>query len=901
MKKKVLLVLLPALALALGSCTGNSSDADDDDEETSQVTPGGDIDPAEFGTKDSPLTIAQAKALLDKLDPEKTGETYLGQRVYVAGKVSANAAKENNKFSYAYIEDKTAGDFSLNYFVLDGSITGNYDAKNSMKDKMVVASGFACIFKDSKGVYKYELTSPKDSEEQAKIESIRDPGVLPDFNPGTEAAPLTVSQAIDQIDNHTEARTSGVADMYVAGKVKSNNAWSKGEGYSNIDFVITDGEKDFTVFRATELPGYSTAEAEAIVAGALVGMNAVVKAPAYYYSQGKIYETAANPDVLSLAFPAATSVEFTQSTYDAYINAEVDLDNLVRLLPAGSVGSYEFNVPEGIGSFNPTTNVYTMPSSAQEFDVQVRLVGAADWNEGKLHFNVTVPEGDAITSITVSPSSLTFTEGGAAQNLTAVTDPVSSSSNHVEWVFADGEADDVVSLDFASNERVCAVTPLKAGTTKVVARVSENHDVKIETPISITVEAALTPLSGITAAGMSVVADGVVVVKTGKNMLVDDGTGAIVCYNSSASWTFNEGDRVHIEGTSAQRNGGVQLSNPTVTAKANEVVPTTASPLTEATAAEYLADYTADESSVVFGPQGRVSFRTGTISYSSDIAMWEFGTVQMESALYKTASMASGKVYDVEGYITSFYKSGETRYLCVAIMSAVEYIAPGKISSITADTVNLTVGGSSAQITCVTVGDPEATYTYDTSAEGIVNVSATGEVSPVTAGEVTVTVTNNYSETATILFYVYPAGGPTELSLTNLGTNFTDTSTSNHEGTFVVHGYSFSYFGKKQGNAVFVPKQADGGYFYNTSELPKDIDSIIVYTNSGAAAGGSYTVAFSDTAPTGKFTTGASSQSMDGGATSSAYSCSVNNARYFCIYMGNAKNGQVLSVKINFK
>ncbi|MCR5332431.1 MAG: hypothetical protein K6E11_00160 [Bacilli bacterium] len=491
MKKKVLLVLLPALAMALGSCTGNSSDAaDDDDEETSQVTPGGDIDPAEFGTKDSPLTIAQAKALLDKLDPEKTGETYLGQRVYVAGKVSANAEKADGKYSYAYIEDKTAGDFSINYFVLDSGITGDYSAKNSMKDKMVVASGFACIFKDSKGAYKYELTSPKDSEEQAKIESIRDPGVLPDFNPGTEAAPLTVSQAIDQIDNHTEARTSGTADMYIAGKVKSNNAWSKGTGYSNIDFVITDGAKDFTVFRATELPGYTTEQAEAIAANALVGMDAVVKAPAYYYSKSSIYETAANPDVLSLGFPAATSVEFKQESYDAYINAEVDLDNLVNLLPAGSVGTYEFDIPAGVGSFDSTTNVYTMPSSAQEFDVGVKLTGAAE-NADTLHFVVTVPEGDAITSITVSPASLTFTEGGDAQNLTAVTDPVSSESNHVEWAFVEGEDDDVVSLNYSANERVCVVTPLKAGTTKVIARVQENNDVK-SSQISITVNEDLS-------------------------------------------------------------------------------------------------------------------------------------------------------------------------------------------------------------------------------------------------------------------------------------------------------------------------------------------------------------------------------------------------------------------------
>ena len=136
------------------------------------------------------------------------------------------------------------------------------------------------------------------------------------------------------------------------------------------------------------------------------------------------------------------------------------------------------------------------------------------------------------------------------------------------------------------------------------------------------------------------------------------------------------------------------------------------------------------------------------------------------------------------------------------------------------------------------------------------------------------------------------------ISLTNLGTNISSTSTSNHNGTFTASGYTFAYFGKKQGSAVFVPKQADNGYFYNTTAMPGDIESIVITTNTGAAGSAGYAIAFSATAISGKYTTGGISQTLGADATSEAYECSVSGAKYFCIYMSNTKNGQVLNLSI---
>ena len=138
------------------------------------------------------------------------------------------------------------------------------------------------------------------------------------------------------------------------------------------------------------------------------------------------------------------------------------------------------------------------------------------------------------------------------------------------------------------------------------------------------------------------------------------------------------------------------------------------------------------------------------------------------------------------------------------------------------------------------------------------------------------------------------------LNLNNLGSGFTNTSSSNHTGTFTVSGYSFAYYGKKQGNAAFVPKSADSGYFYNTTAIPGDIVSLTITTSDTAAGSAGYAVAYSSSSISSRYTTGGTSQTLNASTTSSAYTCSVSGARYFCVYMSNAKNGQVLNLSITY-
>lgn len=139
------------------------------------------------------------------------------------------------------------------------------------------------------------------------------------------------------------------------------------------------------------------------------------------------------------------------------------------------------------------------------------------------------------------------------------------------------------------------------------------------------------------------------------------------------------------------------------------------------------------------------------------------------------------------------------------------------------------------------------------------------------------------------------------ITLDNLGTGLT--STSNEElSTTVVGDYTLNYLqGKKQNNAILLAKGTNGGtsFISNKTPIPGAIQSVTVYINTGAAGKATYHCAFSTTECTSKYVTGSTAVNITGG-NSKKYTCSVENASYFCVSLGNNNNGQVLKLVIEY-
>lgn len=420
MKRKALLVLLPALAMALAGCNGSSSA--DDDEETSEqgsgaVLPEG-VTEADFGTLSAPVTIANAKALLDKLDPNKGGETFAGYRLYVKGIVSANAeySSQYGNYSYAYIADETAGDFSINKFIVASGVSGDWTAKNSMNGKEVVASGYACIYTDKNGNHKYEITSLQDAEkdeDKAQVHSIAEPPMPTDVNYGTLENPLSVSEAITEI-NKFPAKTTD-QPLYVTGTVKSNTAYDT--QYNNLDIVITDGENDFTLFRVTAIPGMTISE---VGENGLVGATVIAHAVSTYYSQASKYETNANPTLDVFSLPAS-DVEF--STHSINLNTQspaedLDLSQYVNFLPAGAQPAevvYAIVTEDSPVTINSETGVLDLTAVESDGSVVVSVTITGTAKTDSMTVNYTVPQAGQITSFALSSEAEEFFFNGTEE------------------------------------------------------------------------------------------------------------------------------------------------------------------------------------------------------------------------------------------------------------------------------------------------------------------------------------------------------------------------------------------------------------------------------------------------------------------------------------------------------
>lgn len=149
---------------------------------------------------------------------------------------------------------------------------------------------------------------------------------------------------------------------------------------------------------------------------------------------------------------------------------------------------------------------------------------------------------------------------------------------------------------------------------------------------------------------------------------------------------------------------------------------------------------------------------------------------------------------------------------------------------------------------------------------------------------------------------------PTALLFEGVGAGFPAAVSESVDTTEIIETYSaneytFNYLQCKKQNssapyAIFMTKNVDA-FVSNHTEVPGSITSVELFANSGASGSATYDVAFGTT----EFTTataGIGAVNITGG-NSHTYTSNVSDAKFFCITLGAAYNGQLIKIVVNYE
>lgn len=111
--------------------------------------------------------------------------------------------------------------------------------------------------------------------------------------------------------------------------------------------------------------------------------------------------------------------------------------------------------------------------------------------------------------------------------------------------------------------------------------------------------------------------------------------------------------------------------------------------------------------------------------------------------------------------------------------------------------------------------------------------------------------------------------------------------------------YTLNYLqGKKHDKSILLAKRT-GAFISNKTPIPGKIKSIKVYINTGASSKATYFCAFTSSECLKAYNQGCTAVNIAGGQ-NHTFTNTTDGATYFCISLGNANNGQVLSVEITY-
>lgn len=227
---------------------------------------------------------------------------------------------------------------------------------------------------------------------------------------------------------------------------------------------------------------------------------------------------------------------------------------------------------------------------------------------------------------------------------------------------------------------------------------------------------------------------------------------------------------------------------------------------------------------------------------------------------------------------------------------SITYVAGGEVTNYT---ITYDANGGSGEMEDTVSPNPAVAACSFTAPEGKVferwNTSADGNGDDYAVGA---------TPGADLDLFAIWMDAPTCVTLTNIGSDIGSTASADLQTVDVVDSltsetYTLNYVQcKKQGSAMLMTKNVNP-LISNHTTIPGNIISVEVFINSGAAGGTTYDVAFGASEFT-VATAGVGAVNITGG-NSHVFDCDVADARYFCITLGNANNGQVLGVTINYE
>ena len=221
------------------------------------------IEPSGTGTEADPFNVAGVIEYVSGLGADVVSPKDVYFKGYVTSITEAYGTQYGNA-TFEMSDTEDGGNKFLCYRVLyyDKSKYSDTSAPNIKEGSLVVMCGKVVNYKgntpetSANAAWLYSLDGTKGSGTTPVTETL-----------GTKDAPLTVAKALEYI-NKLEDNGTTKEDAYVAGKITQiKTAADKIPTYKNIDYVISDGTNELTVFRGKNIDNTDFTEAGQINVG----------------------------------------------------------------------------------------------------------------------------------------------------------------------------------------------------------------------------------------------------------------------------------------------------------------------------------------------------------------------------------------------------------------------------------------------------------------------------------------------------------------------------------------------------------------------------------------------------------------------------------------------------------
>jgi len=203
-----------------------------------------------YGTLDNPLTVSEARQLIDDVNGGYTAE-----KMYVKGKVSSGSFNSQyNNFNDLWLESedgKTAQYFDLYHAELDSSVPEKYTDPAELEGKEVIAYGYGKKYNST-----YELAPQNNNVNKPVILSVTDSGAL-EKTPKELIEETDTATSLAYRYNKTETGNASVTDTLTRETTGINNGvtnysdWTYTSATSNVSYAgQSAGDKDSIQLRS---------------------------------------------------------------------------------------------------------------------------------------------------------------------------------------------------------------------------------------------------------------------------------------------------------------------------------------------------------------------------------------------------------------------------------------------------------------------------------------------------------------------------------------------------------------------------------------------------------------------------------------------------------------------------